>query len=344
MLSTTINKQQLNSFPVNMISSRAVKTICLLVCASLLATLFSTNVFDQARSAILDYLPTKHPQKPLSLIMSNTSAKHPDPVIILPSKEHTHTIIILHGLSTNGSIFSAQLLQTALNSAGLILPNVFPHVKFVFPSGGPRRCTALNNTIMNVWFDIATIDDRTIGENEQVDGLRESSFYLHEMITAEIALLESLGKGKKDLALWGFSQGCAMGAWVTLSGGRKLGAFVGMSGWLPFRKQIDAVMEGDGETGLRRARVLNFMSDTVTIPSLVDDSAAGNLASFDTPVFLGHGMQDSKVKTQWGEEMRMSLEELEMDTTWKGYEGLEHWWKAPEEIDDVVEFLRGKGF
>ena len=344
MLSTAINKQQLNGFPVDMISSRAVKTICLLVCASLLATLFSTNVFDQARSAILDYLPTKHPQKPLSSVMSITSVKHPDPVIILPSEEHTHTIIILHGLSTNGSIFSAQLLQTALNSAGLILPKVFPHVKFVFPSGGPRRCTALNNTMMNVWFDIATIDDRTIGENEQVEGLRESSVYLHELVTAEIALLESLGKGEQNLALWGFSQGCAMGAWVMLSGGRKLGAFVGISGWLPFRRQIDRVVETEGEKEEKRRRVLALIDDTISIPSLVDDSAAGKLAGFSMPAFLGHGLQDGKVKTQWGEEMRDSLRGLGIDVMWKGYEGLEHWWRAPEEIDDVVDFLRGKGF
>ncbi|KAL2045556.1 hypothetical protein N7G274_001984 [Stereocaulon virgatum] len=276
--------------------------------------------------------------------MSNASVHHPDPVIILPSREHTHTIIILHGLSTNGSIFSAQLLQTALNSAGLILPNIFPYVKFVFPSGGRRRCTALNSTMTNVWFDIQTIDDRTIGENEQVEGLRESSIYLHEIITAEIALLENFGKSQEDLALWGFSQGCAMGAWVMLSGGRKLGAFVGMSGWLPFRRQIDAVIGTEGEKEEKRRRVLDLMNDTVSIPSLVDDSATGNLAGFRTPAFLGHGSQDVKVKTQWGEEMRKSLKGLGMDVTWKGYEGLEHWWRAPEEIDDVIEFLRGKGF
>ena len=274
--------------------------------------------------------------------MSNASITHPEPIIIPPSKPHTHTIILLHGLSTNGSIFSAQLLSTAINSAGLTIPQSFPGAKFIFPSGAPRRCTAFNNALMNVWFDVSTIDDRTVGEDEQIEGLRESSGYLCELISAEIANLEKIGRGEGNLVLWGFSQGCAIGAWVVLNGGRKLGAFVGLSGWLPFRGQVDGVSNGEENQEVRRRRVLDFMNSTVPIPFLSDGSTAGKLASFDTPVFLGHGLQDIKVRTQWGTEMRNSFEGLGMDVTWRGYEGLEHWWKTPTEIDDVEEFLRGK--
>ncbi|KAL2057671.1 hypothetical protein ABVK25_002055 [Lepraria finkii] len=150
--------------------------------------------------------------------MSNASITHPEPIIIPPSKPHTHTIILLHGLSTNGSIFSAQLLSTAINSAGLTIPQSFPGAKFIFPSGAPRRCTAFNNALMNVWFDVSTIDDRTVGEDEQIEGLRESSGYLCELISAEIANLEKIGRGEGNVVLWGFSQGCAIGAWVVLNG------------------------------------------------------------------------------------------------------------------------------
>lgn len=70
---------------------------------------------------------------------------------------------------------------------------------------------------MNVWFDVSTIDDRTVGEDEQIEGLRESSGYLCELISAEIANLEKIGRGGEFGAV-GFSQGCAIGAWVVLNG------------------------------------------------------------------------------------------------------------------------------
>lgn len=29
-----------------------------------------------------------------------------------------------------------------------------------------------------------------------------------------------------------------------------------------------------------------------------------------------------------------------MDVTWRAYEGFGHWYKVPDEIDDVVRFLK----
>ena len=279
--------------------------------------------------------------------MSNTSTSHPQPIVIPPSNPHAHTIILLHGLSTNGSILRTQLLSTALTSAGLTLPQAFPGVKFVFPSGALRTCTALNGTVSNSWFDIASVADRTVGEDQQIEGLTESTTYLCELMRTEIAILKSIGKGEDDLALLGFSQGSAMGAWVLLNSGLTMGAFVGLSGWLPFRRQIDAILaaNGDEDQEARSLRVLEYMNATVPIPCpLGHCTATEKLASLDTPVFLGHGKQDVKVRTEWGEEMRMSLEGLGMDVTWRGFEGLEHWWRTPDEIDDIEAFLRGRGF
>lgn len=31
-----------------------------------------------------------------------------------------------------------------------------------------------------------------------------------------------------------------------------------------------------------------------------------------------------------------------MDVTWKVYEGFGHWYKMPDEIDDIVRFLQEK--
>jgi len=130
-----------------------------------------------------------------------------------------------------------------------------------------------------------------------------------------------------------------MGIWVLLNGCSELGAFVGMSGWLPFRRQIDEVMDNEEDEDIRRIRALEYMKHAV--PGC---PVSGSQAAFATPVFLGHGMRDVKVRTQWGEEMRNSMKVLGMDVTWKSYEDLEHWYEVPHEIDDVARFLRGKGF
>lgn len=54
--------------------------------------------------------------------------------------------------------------------------------------------------------------------------------------------------------LWGLSQGCAAGIFTLLGGwaekyeAKMLGAFVGMSGWLPFEQQLREVLRCDGNT------------------------------------------------------------------------------------------------
>ena len=92
--------------------------------------------------------------------------EHPEPFVVLPTKIHTHTVVLLHGLSTNGVSFGTDFMKNALNAKGSTLPQAFPHVKFIFPSGAPRRCTAFGGKLMHVWFDIITITDRTIGEDK----------------------------------------------------------------------------------------------------------------------------------------------------------------------------------
>lgn len=198
--------------------------------------------------------------------------------------------------------------------------------------------------MMHVWFDITTIADRTIGEDKQVAGLAESTTYLSKLIKEEIGMLELLGQSKDDLILAGFSQGCAMAIWVLLYLGLKLGGFVGMSGWLPFRRQIDDVMKAEEDQTVRRLRVLDYMSNAVPVSYLSDCPALERLGSFTTPVFLGHGMLDIKVRTSWGEEMRDTLICLGLKIRWKGYEGLEHWYMVPDEIEDISNFLRGEVF
>ncbi|MCJ1288730.1 hypothetical protein MMC34_000259 [Xylographa carneopallida] len=266
---------------------------------------------------------------------------HPPPLTIAPSKPHTHTLILLHGLSTDGPTFGTSFLHTATNSHHHPLPSIFPSTKFVFPSGLPRPCSAFGGALTNAWFDVSSTADRTHGEHLQVAGVRESSIHLLALIGEELALLAARGYGSEHLALGGFSQGCAIGAWVLLHGGVRLGAFVGLSGWLPFRRQVEEGCKGCEDVQERRGRARECMARAVPgCAAVVVESEA----AFRTPVFLGHGMEDGKVRTRWGEEMRDAMRGFGVEVTWRGYEGLGHWFEVPAEVDDVINFLRDKGF
>ena len=60
----------------------------------------------------------------------------------------------------------------------------------------------------------------------------------------------------------------------------------------------------------------------------------------NTPIFLGHGERDRKMKLEWGREMSDTLSEMGMDVSFKTYEELEHWFTS-QELWDITVFLRG---
>jgi predicted esterase len=61
--------------------------------------------------------------------------------------------------------------------------------------------------------------------------------------------------------------------------------------------------------------------------------------AYSTPIFLGHGRDDEKVPCSLGKAMAETLESAGYKIEWKCYEGQGHWYKVPDEIDDIVDFL-----
>ncbi|KAK7546558.1 putative phospholipase/carboxylesterase [Phyllosticta citricarpa] len=159
-----------------------------------------------------------------------------------------------------------------------------------------------------------------------------------------------------------------------------LAGFVGMSGWLPFADMLDPQatdrheqdgeecvdhedddifgsdgehsdyddgnkdekdrVEGEKEESLepRQLRAFNTARDIASLPPLsgtLDEAAA----FARTPVFLGHGRHDEEVSVKLGSQARAVLEALGCKVRWEDYdEG--HWYKVPDEIDDIVDFLQ----
>ncbi|KIW70475.1 hypothetical protein PV04_02742 [Phialophora macrospora] len=62
----------------------------------------------------------------------------------------------------------------------------------------------------------------------------------------------------------------------------------------------------------------------------------------ETAIVGIHGAEDPKIKCSLGKEAADTLQMLGMDVTWRCYPELGHWYKIPEEIDDIAEYLTGK--
>lgn len=282
--------------------------------------------------------------------ISQVSSSHPAPHIRLPSSgKHTHTLILLHGTSTSGPELADSLLsETELTS-------IFPSTKFIFPTASLKTCSVFRspenpNPLKNCWFDIHDFSDRTKGESDAgtLEGMRGSLLYLASIVRGEIEDLDKVygdGQGALRVGILGFSQGSAIAMTLMISGvledagiKAKLGGVVGLSGWLPYRRQIDSVVDGgdDGDRNLlrgrRRLREILGLSDTE------DRSGRSDLSR--TPIFMGHGEDDQKVKLEWSKQMRHTLVSLDFNVEFKTYKSLAHWYKVPDEIDDLSAFLK----
>ncbi|KAL2169563.1 hypothetical protein VTG60DRAFT_5875 [Thermothelomyces hinnuleus] len=60
--------------------------------------------------------------------------------------------------------------------------------------------------------------------------------------------------------------------------------------------------------------------------------------AFDTPVFLGHGLDDDKVPISRGRGSAEFLKAAGMHVEWKEYHGLGHWY-SPAMLSDMASFL-----
>ncbi|KAI9858262.1 MAG: hypothetical protein M1813_007536 [Trichoglossum hirsutum] len=271
----------------------------------------------------------------------------PEPWVIHPTAPHTHTFIILHGRGDTGWMFAQGFLGSS-TSSGLTLPEVFPGMKFICPSAAPSQAHRLQR-VVNQWFDVRTLVDPSEGEEVQMPGLRATARFLHGLIARETGEVPA-----KNIILGGLSQGCAAAFPALMALDEPLGAFVGMSGWLPLVKHVEGIIRGDGEAATEeedkdedekreeeegvRVRVASLLRGKFGFEPLPLESAR----VFQTPVFLGHGEVDATVDVGLGRQVYTTAVGLGMDATLKVYEDYGHWYLVPEELDDVAAFLTEK--
>ncbi|KAI9748228.1 MAG: hypothetical protein M1815_003433 [Lichina confinis] len=293
---------------------------------------------------------------------------YPEPMVTPPAQEHKQSIILLHGRGSTGAMFGTWLLFFHIPGIGN-LREAFPNARFVFPTAANRRAAILKENMIHQWFDIWSLKDPSNRENLQHEGLRETSAHIHDLLHQEIALV-----GASNVVLGGLSQGCAAALIALMTWqGEPIAAAVGMCGWLPLSKHLrDIASQGDSQDGpeddqamsshpdeedshpdsaIRQkrknshsdgpTRAAAYLLEELDLPthSGLSSSKSQATSSARTPVFLGHGAQDSRVLPRLGRDAAHCLRALEMSVVHREYAGLGHWY-SEDMLLDLVCFLR----
>ncbi|EFR03626.1 hypothetical protein MGYG_06620 [Nannizzia gypsea CBS 118893] len=299
------------------------------------------------------------------------SYDYPEPLVIQPRDSHRCTIILLHGRGSNAAKFGPILLSSSASHLDQVnqadkdaehtLASAFTHAKFIFPTAPRRRAIAYNRSVINQWFDnwplsTDTVPSKTLREKQdreyhQADSLRATTIFLHKLLREEISLL---GGDAKRVILGGLSQGCAASlVALLLWDGESLGAAIGMCGWLPFRHQMEDLVQGvdtaeddddnpfieetedEVEISLPVRAVMSLAED---LGMSLSEPPSHEPPFQQTPLFLAHGTEDEKVPVDCGREARRCLSMIGVDVTWAEYAGLGHWY-SKEMLGDLVAFI-----
>ncbi|KAF2132424.1 phospholipase/carboxylesterase family protein-like protein [Dothidotthia symphoricarpi CBS 119687] len=309
--------------------------------------------------------------------MSNPNSKTPvnlPPLVFPPLQNHRTTLIILHGRGSTAQKFAEPLLKHAVSPSGTgttsstespaellkSFQDYFPDTKFVFPTAPLRRAVVFKRSLTHQWFDNWSLTQPELKQHLQVQGLRETTVFLHELLREEIAVV-----GAGNVVLMGLSQGCAASIVATLLWkGEAFGAVVGMCGYLPFRKGMcefaeeagkedneslvgsgaggQDIFERDGEDsedGTKFEKAVEWLREELQMcdEGITNGKSPSTMQSI--PLFMGHGLEDDKVPSGIGRLAAEFLSSIDVDVTWKEYEGLGHWY-SEHMLRDVVRFLK----
>lgn len=250
----------------------------------------------------------------------------PAPHIVQSVQNHSHTIIALHGRGSNGPEFAEELFEDR-SSSNLTLAEQFPACKWIFPSSQERYSTVFQEE-MNEWFDIYSLTDPGRQEELQVEGLKESVEHILAIVHEEVKLLHP-----SSIVILGISQGCATAIHALLAGQYRLGGFVGLSGWMPFRNQLmDEAKSCSGGLSLTK-----FYENTLALSDVGLYDARANAT---TPALLCHCADDEVVDVELGDQLNDALLALDMEVTFQRFASGGHWIPGPEGFDAIIDFLR----
>ena len=171
-------------------------------------------------------------------------------------------------------------------------------IRFIFPNAPIRPVTINNGMAMPAWYDIRGID---IADKEDITGMQASQQYLNGLINHEI----EKGITPQNIILAGFSQGGAVALYTLLRFPKTLGGCMALSTYLPFMSLSKQELKPDRNK---------------------------------TPIFWGHGNQDTVVPKDLGLMSQEHLLDLGFSVEFHTY-NMPHA-VCPEEIIDISRWLK----
>ena len=145
------------------------------------------------------------------------------------SAQPTSSIIVLHGLGTEGRDFAPLVTELDLSAAG--------PVRFVFPDAPLRPVSIQGGEPMRAWYDPrpVAVDTGAVSTQDE-EGLRASCEVVQALIDREAAR----GVPPGHVVLLGFSQGAVMTLMAGLRAPQRLAGLVVLSGYLPLSITTEA--------------------------------------------------------------------------------------------------------
>ncbi|OKL63959.1 hypothetical protein UA08_00491 [Talaromyces atroroseus] len=273
----------------------------------------------------------------------------PAPHILHPQGSHTHTVILLHGRSSDGPEFAEELFSsTASNGKSLL--SCLPTYRWVFPTSRDRWSTIFQEEMCS-WFDAYSLSDIQARQELQKDGLQESIFQILGILESEARLL---GEDLSRIYLGGISQGMATALWAFFAavGTRRiygpLAGLLGFCGWLPFARQLEvslcdptAAYQTPGSPQIRDLVSRFVLGEIIGHEGSLSQEYA-DVSVLSTPVSLCHGADDAWVPVNLGRQASQVLRKILVRVEWNEFTGAEndgHWISEPEGFDRILQFL-----
>ncbi|KAH7112660.1 Phospholipase/Carboxylesterase-domain-containing protein [Dactylonectria macrodidyma] len=251
------------------------------------------------------------------------------PLVVPAAKQHTATVIFVHGLGDTGHGWALAVGNwrrgQQLDEVKFILPHA-PRIPFTF--------VALDGNV------------NTLLRQEDAEGIKLSQRYFHELIQEEI----DSGIPADRIVLGGFSQGGALRPEEVLAGPQAPAEADGSRRPSQARQHKEQPLQLALTGAMSLLSGLTFKAKLAGIIGLsawlVLSQSFPNMispadASRHTPVIMLHGDQDPIVPTNRAKSDAERLTELGYNVTWKTYPGMGHS-TSLEELGDVEAFLRAR--
>ncbi|EGX87663.1 acyl-protein thioesterase 1,2, putative [Cordyceps militaris CM01] len=133
-----------------------------------------------------------------------------------------------------------------------------------------------------------------------------------------------------------------------------IGGFIGMSGYFTYERGINMVLADDdlgdldpfssnGQRQTKRKSVEAQVFERELLCLDAENEPSAERTAYRTPVFLGYGDADEKVRVRLGETAAAVMRSAGYKVHWKSYQRQGHWYRIPDEIaDEHLDMVKRK--